>query len=243
MENTNELKNYELNYFFDKKNIEQFSFNEIFKDCVYPWEVLKKLKDYFKNMVDSNLKENHGTTGEFVSLSSNYFIGENTKISSNVTIEGPVIIGKNCTIQSGALIRPYSLIGDNVVVGHSCEVKHSIILNKAKVQSFTFIGDSIIGKSTRVGSGTILANRRFDQKNIFIKANNKKIDTGTDFFGSIVGDNTRFGANSTALPGTFIGPYTWILPNVQVRGFIEKEKRLFPNLSYTISDNEKMELK
>lgn len=121
-------------------------------------------------------------------------------------------------------------------------MKHSIVQNKAKVQSFTFIGDSIIGKSTRIGSGTILANRRFDQANIEIKINEKKINTKRDFFGAIIGDNTRLGANSTTVPGTFIGPYTWILPTVQVRGFIPKEKRIFPLAEYNIKENPKLNL-
>ena len=108
----------------------------------------------------------------------------------------------------------------------------------------TFAGDSIIGKSTRVGSGTILANRRFDQKNIKIKNFQKeKIDIGTDFFGAVVGDNARLGANSTTLPGTFIGAYTWIMPTAQIRGFVEREKRVYPVRENKIEDNEKLELK
>lgn len=236
------MDNYKLDYYFS--NIESFAFKEVFKNSTYPWEALKNLKEFFKNMVESNLKENQATTGEFVSLTGNYFIGEGTTIGANVSIEGPVIIGKNCTIQSGALIRPYSLIGDNCVIGHSCEVKHSIIQNGAKVQSFTFIGDSIIGKSTRVGSGTILANRRFDQKNITIKTlSNEKFDVGTDFFGAIIGDNTRLGANCTTIPGTFIGKYTWVLPTIQVRGFVPSEVRLFPVQELKSEPNPIIELK
>jgi len=70
----------------------------------------------------------------------------------------------------------------------------------------------------------------------------KKIDIGTDFFGAIIGDSTRLGANSTTLPGSFIGAYTWILPTVQVRGFIPSEKRIFPTSSIRIEENPKVEL-
>ena len=63
------------------------------------------------------------------------------------------------------------------------------------------------------------------------------------FFGSIIGDNSRLGANAVTLPGTFIGPYTWILPGVQARGFIEKEKRVFPIQELKITENPKIELK
>ena len=115
--------------------------------------------------------------------------------------------------------------------------------NKSKVASLAFVGDTILGKSTRVGSGTILANRRFDQANIKVKLNGENTDTGTDFFGSIIGDSSRMGANSTAVPGTFIGPYTWILPTVQVRGFVPAEKRVFPKAEYIVKKKKKIELK
>ena len=85
---------------------------------------------------------------------------------------------------AGALIRPGTIIGDNASVGHASEVKHAILQNKSKVASLAFVGDSILGKSARIGSGVILANRRFDQKNIEIKIQGKKHSMGTDFFRS-----------------------------------------------------------
>ena len=236
------MKETSLAYYFS--NIESFTFKNVFNNCVTPWDAINAI-DAFLNeeIIKKDLKINKAETGEFVSINGNYFIDEGTHIHANVVIEGPVMIGKNVTIQSGALIRPGSIIGDNCVVGHCCEVKHSIVQNKAKVQSFTFIGDSIIGKSTRVGSGSILANRRFDQKNITLKLNREIFDTGTEFFGAILGDNTRLGANSTTTPGTFIGPYCWILPTVQVRGFVPAEKRIFPCTNIRIEDNPKIDLK
>ena len=104
-------------------------------------------------------------------------------------------------------------------------------------------GDSIFGKSARVGSGTVTANRRFDQSNAVVKIGTEKIEIGTDFFGAIVGDNCRLGANVTTTPGTFIGAYTWIFPTCQVRGFVPAEKRLMPEAKYMMVDNPRVELK
>ena len=237
------MEKLKLDYFF--KDIENFRFKDIFEGCTYPWEVLAKTKEYINSFMNNEeMKINKAEkVGDFCSFEGNYFIDEGTVIHSNVTIQGPVLIGKNVEIQSGALIRPGTIIGDNASVGHGSEVKNAILQNKSKVASLSFVGDSILGRSARIGSGTILANRRFDQKNITVKFNEEKIDTGSDFFGSIIGDSTRLGANVTSLPGTFIGPYTWILPTIQVRGFIPAEKRLFPKAEYTMIDNEKVELK
>ena len=237
------MEELKLGYYFN--DLENFRFKDIFNNCTYPWEVLNAINSYIKKfMKDENMQINKAIEiGQFCSIKGNYFIDEGTKIHPNVTIQGPVLIGKNVEIQSGALIRPGTIIGDNASVGHGSEVKHAIIQNKAKVASLAFVGDSILGKSARIGSGVILANRRFDQKNIIAKIKTEKVDTNTDFFGSIIGDNSRLGANVASLPGTFIGPYTWILPGLQVRGFIPAEKRLFPKTEYTIKDNPKVELK
>ena len=236
------MKELKLDYYF--KEMDKFTFKEVFEGCTYPWEALEKAKEFIKEqIVDKDVKVNKAEVGEFVSISGNYFIDEGTKIHANAVIQGPVMIGKNVEIQSGALIRPWTVIGDNCVVGHASEVKHCIMQNKSKVASLAFCGDTILGKSTRIGSGIILANRRFDQQNITVKINGEKHDVGTDFFGAIIGDSTRLGANSTTVPGTFIGPYTWILPTVQVRGFVPAEKRVFPMAEYRIDKNPKVELK
>ena len=237
------MEELKLEYYF--KNIEEFAFKEVFNNCIYPWEALNNINDYIKKFMNNeDMKINKASEiGEFCSIQGNYFIDEGTKIQANVTIQGPVLIGKNVEIQAGALIRPGTIIGDNCCIGHSSEVKHAILQNKSKVASLAFVGDSILGKSTRIGSGIIVANRRFDQKNITIKIDGEKIDTGSDFFGSIIGDSTRLGANVATLPGTFIGPYTWILPGLQVRGFVPAEKRVFPKEEYVVMDNPKIELK
>lgn len=237
------MEELKLEYYF--KHMNEFAFKEIFEGKEKPWDVLNSVKEFLnEKIVKPNVKVNKAKeVGEFCSIKGNYFIDEGTVIHANVCIEGPVMIGKNVEIQSGALIRPGSIIGDNCVIGHCSEIKNTILQNKAKVASLAFVGDSMLGTSTRIGSGIIVANRRFDQGNIDVKINGEKYSTDRDFFGAIIGDSTRLGANATTIPGTLIGPYTWILPTVQVRGFVPAEKRVFPVQEYRITDNEKVELK
>ena len=54
---------------------------------------------------------------------------------------------------------------------------------------------------------------------------------------------SRIGANATTLPGSFIGSYTWVLPAVQIRGFVPSQKRVFPTTTYRLEENPKVELK
>ena len=143
------MKELELSYYF--KEINEFRFKDVFKNCKYPWEALANINKYIREfMDDKNMQINKAEVGEFCSIEGPYFIDEGTEIHANVTIQGPVLIGKNVEIQSGALIRPGSIIGDNCCVGHASEVKHCILQNKSKVASLAFVGDTILGKSTRI---------------------------------------------------------------------------------------------
>lgn len=230
-------------YYF--KNYED---NEIFKELVKEiknvWEIRDKAKDYLKREIeDKCIKVNKATVVGNINLIGNYYIDEGTKIYSGVTIEGPVYIGKNVEIKPGAYIRPGSIISDNCSIGFNSEIKSAVLQKGAKVASLAFVGDSILGKSARIGSGVITANRRFDQDTIKVKINNEKEDTKTDYFGLVIGDNSRIGANSASFPGTFIGPYTWIFPLTQVHGFIPELKKVSNKKEMIFSENEKKELK
>jgi len=161
----------------------------------------------------------------------------------NVTIIGPVYIGKHVTIMPGATIRPGTILSDNCSVGHGSEVKNSVLFGGAKVASLAFVGDTVLGKSARVGSGVVTANRKFDQSNASITLDGERHCLGADFFGCIVGDSSRLGANSVTQPGTHIGPHTWIFPMTGIRGFIPREKRVFAEQTLCMTDNEIIQLK
>lgn len=229
-----------LDYFFE--HLDEVSFKDLFDDCKTTIDVFKKLNGYIEERT-KDIKECKADCAKFVSLNGNYIIGENTIIKDFTTIVGPVIIGKNVKIMPGVYIRPYTIIGDDCEIGHGSEIKHAVIMNKAKVASHTFVGDSIIGYKTRIGSGTILANRRFDQGEVVLKKDDEVINLQSDFFGSIIGDCTRLGANVTTYPGTFIGRNTWIYPNTSVKGLIESLKRVSEKKELYITENKIYDLK
>lgn len=226
------------NYQYYFKNYKD---NEIFQKLLPEvknvWEIRDNAKKYLKEEIeDKQVKENHAEMiGESITLIGTYYIGKGTKIYGNVTIEGPVYIGENVEIKPGAYIRPGTIISDNCSVGFNSEVKAAVLQKGVKIASLAFVGDSILGKSARIGSGVITANRKFDQSNIR--------DTESDFFGLVIGDNSRMGANSASLPGTFIGPYSWIFPLTQVRGFIPELKKVSNKPELYMTENIKTELK
>ena len=233
-----------LKYYFS--HLETFPFREDWFDGMTDAaEILEKAKPFLQELlVEPDVRENHATLkGDGQHFFGNYYIGEGSVLYPNVTIIGPVYIGKNVDILPGATIRPGTIISDNCNVGHGSEIKHSMLFGGAKVASLAFVGDSVLGKSARIGSGVITANRKFDQSKATITCEGERHDLGTDFFGAIIGDSARLGANSVTSPGTHIGPHTWIFPMTSVRGFIPREKRVFAEQRLCMTDNAVITLK
>jgi len=232
-----------IDYYF--AHLDAFPFPDWFGGMERAADILEKATPFLqKLLVEPNVQENHATMKSTPPhFYGNYYIGPGTVIYNNVTIIGPVYIGENVEILPGVTLRPGTIIGDGASVGHGSEVKHSVLFNGAKVGSLAFVGDTILGKSARVGSGVITANRKFDQSNAAITLDGQRHDLGTDFFGVVLGDSSRLGANSVPQPGTHIGPHTWIFPLTTVRGFIPREKRVWAEQTLCMTKNPVIELK
>lgn len=232
-----------LGYYFQR--LDKFPISGFFDGLTETYEILQKAKVHLKDtLVKNNVQENLGETrGDAPNLHGNYFIGEGTVLYNDVTIIGPVYIGKNCEIMPGAVIRPNTIIADGCSVGHGSEVKHCVLFGGAKIASLAFAGDSVLGASARIGSGVITANRKFNQTNATLRVEGARVDLGDSFFGCILGDSARLGANAVTQPGTHIGPHTWVYPLTNVRGFIPAEKRVYHPHETVMEENEIVELK
>jgi NDP-sugar pyrophosphorylase family protein len=159
-------------------------------------------------------------------------IGKGTRVEPGACIQGPCIIGEHCTIRSSAYIRERVVIADHCVIGHGTEVKHSLILSHAHAAHFAYIGNSILGSHVNLGAGVKCANYRLDGQEIFCLLKNKKIASGTNKLGAIIGDGVQIGCNCVLSPATFVGKNSFCHPLLSLKGFIppmsivKKEERL-----------------
>lgn len=151
-------------------------------------------------------------------------IGEGSVIDPFVVIENDVLIGKNCVIRSHAYIRSGTVISDGCTIGHSAEIKKSFLCAGVKVQGLCFVGDSILGKGVRVGTGSVVSNRRFDQKPIAWRGPDGLVQTAHDKLGALIGDFARLGTHVTTNPGIIVGAYSWVSSGNVVSGFIDEER-------------------
>lgn len=177
----------------------------------YPWHVLSVM-DYYLSQIQNNLIDPSAKISEKAIIGDNVVISEGVQVFEGAKIEGPCYIGKNTIVGNNSLIRD-SIIGDNCVIGFSSEVARSYLGNEIWLHT-NYIGDSILEKNVSLGSGSVTGNLRLDEEVITVKVNGEKVMTGQNKLGMIVGQNVRFGINTSIMPGVKVGAGSFIGPGV-----------------------------
>jgi len=181
-------------------------------DIGHPWHVLEANTRALSRLETSI----EGTVEEGAHITGAVYLAPTSRIRSGVYIEGPVYIGPDCDVGPNNYIRAgTTLVGGNRI-GASCEVKNTLLMEKAAVPHLSYVGDSIIGERCNLGAGTIIANLRFDHKNVKMTIKEKRVDTGHRKLGTVMGDDCQTGVNVSFHPGVKVGAGAWIAPGVIV---------------------------
>jgi bifunctional UDP-N-acetylglucosamine pyrophosphorylase/glucosamine-1-phosphate N-acetyltransferase len=148
------------------------------------------------------------------------FFSNDTKIGKNVIIEPYVVFGKKVKIKNNvkilsfsyiegvrikdgvsigpfARLRPGTVLEENTKVGNFVEVKKSRIGKNSKVNHLSYVGDTIIGKSSNIGAGTITCNYDGIKKNRTLIKDNVFIGSNTSLVAPVkIDKNSIVGAGS-----------------------------------------------
>lgn len=167
----------------------------------YPWHIVPVFKHLFslakkKIAKSAKIAKNAIINGDVI-------IDEKAVIFDGAVINGPAYIGPNTIVATNALVRE-SHVGKNCIIGFSTEVARSHLGNDVWTHT-NYIGDSVIGNNVSFGSGTVTGNLRLDEGNIHVDIDGNRIDTQTNKFGLICGDNVRVGINTSLMPGVRVG--------------------------------------
>jgi hypothetical protein len=158
-------------------------------------------------------------------MSDDIHLSPGVKVEPGAYIKGPTVIGPGTEVRQGAYLRGSCLIGAGCVVGHTTEVKNSVMLDGAKAGHFAYLGDSILGREVNLGAGTKLANLKIIESPYRIKAGDQTHVIERRKFGAIMGDHAETGCNSVTNPGTILGKRSMVLPCVSVHaGFYPAKK-------------------
>ncbi|PWI31810.1 bifunctional N-acetylglucosamine-1-phosphate uridyltransferase/glucosamine-1-phosphate acetyltransferase [Vibrio albus] len=158
--------------------------------------------------------------GTDVEIDVNVVIEGSVSIGDNVVIGAGCVL-KDCEIDDNTLIRPYSVIEDATVgeectvgpftrlrpgtelkndahVGNFVEVKNGIIGEGSKANHLTYIGDTVIGKRSNIGAGTITCNYDGANKHKTIIGDDVFVGSDTQLVAPVsVGDRATIGAGAT----------------------------------------------
>ena len=183
----------------------------IFDNAVYPWEVLKDIKDFIMELGKSLPEDKFEKRGD------NIWIAKSATIAPTACLNGPLIIDEEAEIRHCAFIRGSAIVGKKCVVGNSTELKNVILFNKVQVPHYNYVGDSILGDKAHMGAGSILSNFKAGGSNVVIHAD-KDYVTGLRKIGAILGDYADIGCGAVLNPGTIIGKGTRVYPLTCCRG-------------------------
>jgi UDP-N-acetylglucosamine diphosphorylase/glucosamine-1-phosphate N-acetyltransferase len=121
------------------------------------------------------------TIEPYVVIGPKVKIGDNSYIKSFTHIEGSKI-EKNVIVGPYARLRPGTILKSHTKIGNFVETKKTSINTNSKVNHLSYIGDTIIGKNSNIGAGTITCNYNGIKKsktrisdNVFVGSNSSLI--------------------------------------------------------------------
>ena len=179
---------------------------------------LKKIKAYKINQ--DNLRKKAIKSGVNLIAPETIFLSSDTKFGKNVTINPYGVIGKKVKIGNNveilsfthiegakienkvkvgpyARIRPGTHLMSGVKIGNFVETKKSKIKSNSKVNHLSYIGDTLIGKNSNIGAGTITCNYDGVKKNKTTISDNVFIGSNTSLVAPIkIGKKSIVGAGS-----------------------------------------------
>jgi UDP-N-acetylglucosamine diphosphorylase/glucosamine-1-phosphate N-acetyltransferase len=163
-------------------------------DAVYPWDLLELNAAALENM---SIRTS-GKLEDRVTISGPVGIGAETVIRAGTTIYGPVLIGDGCEIGPNVTIFPSTSIGNSVTVEPYTVIKNSMLMSNCSIGAQSYLSHCVLGYGVR------------SQSHLMAPGSEAYVNVADEFFkvphmGSIMGEDTAFGAGVSVEPGTIVG--------------------------------------
>jgi mannose-1-phosphate guanylyltransferase/phosphomannomutase len=125
-------------------------------------------------------------------LGEQRWLGSDVEISPQARIDGPVVIGDSCRIEAGAVIRPYTVLGTDVIVKADAFLERAVLHDHVYVGQGANLRGCVIGRNTdlrshvRVDEGTVVGDECFVGQDAVINPNVKVYPFKTVESGAVV---------------------------------------------------------
>ncbi len=138
-------------------------------------------------------------------IASGVKIGVDTVIKPFTVIDHDVVVGKNCVIGPFAHLRPGTRIDDVVEVGNFAEISRASVGSRTFVKHFSFLGDAVVGADANIGAGVVTANFDGKEKHRTVIGDGAFIGSDSILVAPVkVGKNAMTGAGSVVTKGKVI---------------------------------------
>lgn len=198
----------------------------------YPHDIVR----HHLTTLQANL-EQRLARGEYREVAQGVFTAPGAELGQYVvtdTRQGPIVleeraqIGPYCLLSGpahvghGARVIEHAAIKDGVALGHTTkiggEVEGSIIEPYTNKQHHGFLGHSYLGSWVNLGAGTCNSDLKNTYGQVNMEYQGRKVPTGMQFVGTIVGDYAKTAINTGIFTGKTIGAcsmvYGFVTTNV-----------------------------
>jgi bifunctional UDP-N-acetylglucosamine pyrophosphorylase/glucosamine-1-phosphate N-acetyltransferase len=169
-------------------------------DVGRPWELLEA--NEWK--LDEMERDIRGDVAEDATLRGAVVVERGATVEPGVVIEGPALLRADTHVGPNAYVRGRTLLGEAVELGHSVEVKNSVVMSGTNVPHLSYVGDSVLGRSVNLGAGTTVANLRHDDEPVQMTVKGERVSTGRRKFGVVVGDGAKTGIDTSLNAGVVL---------------------------------------
>lgn len=162
--------------------------------------------------------------GGYTEINEGLFVGENVTIGQYPVVEcdeGPILldqgvnVGPFCFLSGPVYAGPktriieHAALKDGVALGHTVkiggEVEASVIEPYTNKQHHGFLGHSYLGSWINLGAGTCNSDLKNTYGKVNIQYNDRKVASGMQFLGCIMGDYSKTAINTSIFTGKVIG--------------------------------------
>jgi UDP-N-acetylglucosamine diphosphorylase/glucosamine-1-phosphate N-acetyltransferase len=130
-------------------------------------------------------------------------LGREAVVGDFSYFEGPVYVGPRTRLIERASLKGCVCLGEVCKVGG--EVEASVIESCTNKQHHGFLGHSWVGSWVNLGAGTSTSDLKNTYGEVRIELPRRRIDTGMQFLGCIVGDFAKTAINTSIFTGKVIG--------------------------------------
>ena len=201
---------------------------ELFRTIDWPHQIVETHLRIFPSNLDYLISR-----GRYSEIRKNVFLEDSVDLASTAAVEtgkGPVVIDSGVKVMhfnylegpvhigKGTKIIEHSAIKDKTSIGEGCkiggEVEATVIEPHSNKQHHGFLGHSWVGQWVNLGAGSSTSDLKNTYGKVRVYYRGKRVETGMQFFGSIIGDFVKSAVNTSFFTGKIVGACSMIYGTV-----------------------------